>query len=139
MVGEDHNFPLPAAECSHGGMLRWLPPPPPQTVVTGEDHNPPLLGRQAHAGVPRWGPGDVHKASTGVPPGIQRVGVGQGAGQGSGGKWRGPVGLPREQWRRGSGSGPPLTGASSGAQGNPSRKGLAPPRRLHGRASSEVT
>ena len=40
------------------------------------------------------------------------------------------MGLPREQWRRGSGGGPPLTGASSGAQGNTSRKGPAPPWRL---------
>ena len=72
-------------------------------------------------------------------PGIQRVGAGQGSGQGSEGRWRGPVGLPREQWRRGFGGGPPLTGASSAAQGNPSRKVPAPPRRLDGRASSEVT
>ena len=41
----------------------------------------------------------------GTPPhrwsGIQRVGAGQGSGQGSEGRWRGPMGLPKEQWRRG--------------------------------------
>ena len=95
----------------------------------GSCYGPPLTGAPPGAmGTPphKW-------------PGIQRVRTGQGSGQGSDGVWRGPVGLPREQWRRGSGSDPPLTGASSGALGNPSHKGRAPPRRLHGRASSEVT
>ena len=38
MAREDHNFPLPVAECPHSGMFR-CPPPPPPTVATGEDHN----------------------------------------------------------------------------------------------------
>ena len=42
--------------------------------------------------------------------------------------------------RRGATSGSaPLTGASSGAPGNPASGGRAPRRRLHGRASLEVT
>ena len=36
-------------------------------------------------------------------------------------------------------SSPTLTGASSGTPGNPARRARAPQRRLHGRASSEVT
>ena len=46
----------------------------------------------------------------------------------------------RGEQRRGATSGsPPLTGPSSGAPGNPAKGGRAPRRRLHGRASSEVT
>ena len=44
-----------------------------------------------------------------------------------------------EQRRGATSSRSPLTGASSGALGNPARGGRTPPRRLHGRASSEVT
>ena len=44
-----------------------------------------------------------------------------------------------EQRRGATSGGPPLTGASSGAPGNPARGGRTPRRRLHGRASSEVT
>ena len=158
-VGEDHNFPVPdrqaraAAQCWEPRASTGLP--------QGASRSRRGRARARAPGDSDGGPrgftgskgdgGSCHRLPlTGAPPGamgtpphrwsgIQRVRAGHGSGQGSEGRWRGPVGLPREQRRRGYGGDPPLTGASSGAPGNPSRKGPAPPRRLHGRASWEVT
>ena len=141
-VGEGQDLPLLAAWCPDGGAS-------PERQGAMGDHNhplpkasacsPPLLQKreeEAAQGLSlrpaperhglMGGHGVTDPARAGYKGALQGLGLWPARGGG-------------EKRRGAASSSPPLTGASSGAQGNPARRARAPRRRLHGMASSEVT
>ena len=140
----DRNFPLPQPEEKEvvqgrpqRGKGRWgttITPSPRRVRIV-----PPLLQmgeKEVVQGLGLWpapeghgvmgGHGVTDSPRAGYKGALQ--GLGLWLAQGGGEKWQGATS-----------SSTPLTGASSGAPGNPAWRGRAPRRRLHGRASSEVT
>ena len=141
-VGEGQDLPLPAARCPDGGA-------PPERQGAMGDHNhplpkasarsPPLLQKRSEEVAQGLGlrpapegHGVMGEHGVADPPRAGYKGALQGLGL-----W--PARGGGEKRRGAASSNPPLTGASSRAQGNPARRARAPRRRLHGRASSEVT
>ena len=101
-----------ALACGQPGVGRSAP----HAGMSGQPRKDGAMGGHGVADSPRAG----HKGAL--------QGLSLWPAQGGGAKRRGPAS-----------SRPPLTGASSGMPGNPTRRARAPRRRLHGRASSEVT
>ena len=63
---EDHNFPLPAPECSNGGGT-----PPPSVDGGGRPQLPP----SRWAGAPQCVPGNVYRATVGIKGALHGLGL----------------------------------------------------------------